>query len=150
MKTFLMKQKKGDRGFSLIEIVIAISVLFVGIIGIFSLFPASYRMADLSKITTRMTIVGQSKIDELTALGFANLPEGTTTMADADLQPLISEPAARARFLTSTITITSIGANPLNNASVLKRIEVNIRYQMKAGKFKQELFTTYISNKLHG
>ncbi len=145
-----MVLQKKNLGFSLIEIVIAISVLFVGIIGIFSLFPASYRMADLSKITTRMTLVGQSKLDELLAIGFSNLPQGTTSMTDGDLQPFISDPTVRTRFLTSTVTITNMGLNPLNNAPVLKRITVDMRYQMKAGKFKQESFTTYISNKLHG
>lgn len=146
MNTLLRKKE----GFSLIEIVIAISVLFVGIIGMFSLFPASYRMADLSKMTTRMSLVGQSKIEELTALGFSNLPVGTQTMTNADLQHLVPAGKVRDRLLTSTITIASIEENPLNNASVLKRIDVNMRYQMKPSKFKEELFTTYLSNPRHG
>ncbi|MBN1493804.1 MAG: prepilin-type N-terminal cleavage/methylation domain-containing protein [Candidatus Omnitrophica bacterium] len=146
----MKRTHKTYNGFSLIEIVIAISVLFVGIIGIFSLFPASYRMADLSKITTRMTLVGHSKIDELTALGFNNLPVGTHAITDADLQHLIANPAVRNKFLTSTVTIRTIGQNPLNNSSVLKRIDVNVRYAMKSNKYKTEIFSTYISNPLHG
>lgn len=144
--------KKDENGFTIIEILSATMVLFIGILGIFSLFPTAFGMADLAKTTTKMALVGQSKMEELMAIGFENLSPGTYT--SLDLTHLISDPIEQNRFRNTEIRITTaqgqgpggLAANPLNGNPALYQIEVDVRYELKPGKEKEELFTTYLSN----
>jgi len=147
MPTFL-RQKNA---FTIIEIIISMTVLFIGIVGIFSLFPAAFKMAEFSKATTRMTMVGQSKMEELIAIGFDNLAPGTYT--DLDLSHIISDATLAERFQNTQVLIATAegysnneARNPLNDNPLLIKIEVDVRYQLSSGKDKSEVFTTYLSN----
>ena len=127
------------------------AVLFIGLIGILALFPSSARMADLSRVTTHVTLLGQSKLDELIGIGFNELPTPMSeTIAASDLDRLVPNESIRSRMSTTLIEVESIADNPLNNRSVLKEVRVIVRYALKPGKFREEVFRTFLSNMTHG
>lgn len=66
-------------GFSLIEVLIAIAILSVAIIGIVALFPTSYSHIKSAGRISTMNHLGQQKLDQLRDLDFddANLADGT-------------------------------------------------------------------------
>ena len=139
------------KAFTILEIVIAMAVLFIGLIGILSLFPSSARMADLSRVTTHMTLLGQSKLDELVGIRFNDLPDTLSdTISTADLNRLVANESVRPRLDTTLIEIENIAQNPLNSRSVLKELRVIVRYALKPGKFRETTFRTFVSNMGHG
>lgn len=143
---------RSHHAFTLIEVIAAMTVLFVGIIGICALFPASFQMAQVSKITTQATLIGQSKLDEMTALGFARTPIGTYTLTNQDLARFVPDAAERRKFRMSTVAVTAVPntQNPLNNQYILKKITATVVYEFAPGRTKQDVFTTYLSNLRHG
>ena len=69
-------------GFNLIEVVLALSVLSFALVGIISLFPLALNTAKDSKSETRVALIAQTLLAELTATGgnsrifFSNWPSG--------------------------------------------------------------------------
>lgn len=65
-------------GFTLVELLVAIVILAVGIIGIMTLFPQSYGHVGNAGRLSIMNHIGQKKLDELKTLSYddANLLDG--------------------------------------------------------------------------
>lgn len=68
----MLKLTSNDRGFSLIELVIAIFILAIGILGYMSLFGSSIRGTTFSREYTLAATMGQSQIDTLLSTSFSN------------------------------------------------------------------------------
>lgn len=68
----LRKYSHGNPGFSLIEILIAMAILGVAIIGIVGLLPGSYFRITQGGRVSVMTHLGQEKVDELRSLSFSD------------------------------------------------------------------------------
>jgi type IV pilus modification protein PilV len=54
-----------QRGFSLVEVLVAMAVLIVGVIGILQLFPATLRASADSAARAQATLLAQAKVAEL-------------------------------------------------------------------------------------
>jgi prepilin-type N-terminal cleavage/methylation domain-containing protein len=74
LKKLLQKQK----GFTLVELLVAIVILAVGIIGIVTLFPQSYMHVGNAGRLSVMNHLGQQKLDTLKTLSYSdpNLVDG--------------------------------------------------------------------------
>ncbi len=75
----LENQKNGQAGFTLVELLVAIVILAVGIVGIMTLFPQSYRHVGNAGRLSIMNHLGQQKLDELKTLAYSDtdLTDGT-------------------------------------------------------------------------
>ncbi len=70
----------GDRGFSLIELMVSITILGVGILSLAGLFPMAMQRVSAGDMASRATFVAESKIEELKRVPWDQL----TTTAGID------------------------------------------------------------------
>ncbi|HEY4491435.1 MAG TPA: prepilin-type N-terminal cleavage/methylation domain-containing protein, partial [Acidobacteriota bacterium] len=75
----LQSEPNQQEGFSLIELLVAIAILSVAIIGIVALLPTGYSQIGTAGRISTMNHLGQQKLDQLRTLDFedANLTAGT-------------------------------------------------------------------------
>lgn len=83
-------------GFTLIEIVIALAILAVGLVGILSLFPIGFDSARRSVGATQATIFAHEHLDQLKNNGFPALGSTLGTFTDP------------AYTWTQTVTTTTV------------------------------------------
>jgi len=68
-----IKSKRGRRGFTLVEVLIALAILGIGILGVTLLFPAAMRESRLASGETIAAMYADSVVDMLRAHGYEAL-----------------------------------------------------------------------------
>ncbi len=68
---------KNNKGFSLIEVLIALSILNIAIFSLVRLFPFGMNTTKQAEQRTLAVNFAQAKIEELTSLGYEQIPVGT-------------------------------------------------------------------------
>lgn len=71
-KKYLFKEK----GFSLIEVIVAFTILAVAFIGLVQAFPFGLAINKEAESTTAASYLAQDKIEELTSLGYSDINVG--------------------------------------------------------------------------
>nr|MBU1328647.1 type II secretion system GspH family protein [Candidatus Omnitrophota bacterium] len=61
---------KRNRGFSLLELIIAIAVLAVGLVGVLQIFPIGLRASQRAGMMTKASFLAQNKIEDVKLAGF--------------------------------------------------------------------------------
>jgi type IV pilus assembly protein PilV len=75
-----LPKPRPDAGFSLIELMIAITVLGVGILSLAGLYPMATQKVTRGDLESRATFLGQAKVEELKRISWDNL----VTTAETD------------------------------------------------------------------
>lgn len=57
-------------GFSLIEVVIAMALLTIGLVGVLKLFPVGLKASHKAELMSKITIVAQKRLEEIKLAGF--------------------------------------------------------------------------------
>jgi Tfp pilus assembly protein PilV len=70
-------RQRGDGGFSLIEILFALTFLAVGILAVASMIPAGTRGVTQSRVLTTGLMAAQTKMEQLKGTAFTSLAPGT-------------------------------------------------------------------------
>ena len=65
-------------GFSLIELIIALGILSVGLVGAIRVFPLGLRASQRTEMSSRATILAQRTLEELKLTPWATLQDGET------------------------------------------------------------------------
>jgi type IV pilus modification protein PilV len=130
------------RGFTLIEVLVALSILAVGMIGISGLAGTAWRALHKSQATTQAINLAQDRIEALQSVDFDNLevtdaamtctgPAGPVSRPQYTCTPT-SAPINLGKLYTWSYTVTHID---LNNDGIaipaqdgLKRIDVTISW----------------------
>lgn len=94
--------KKGQKGFTLVEVLISASIITITIVGMLGLFTYTSRLAELAGDKVTVLNIAQDKMDEIRNTAFGSIastyPSGTTFALSAPLTG------------TGTITLdTSVG-----------------------------------------
>jgi len=66
---------KKNRGFSLLELIIAIAVLAVGLVGVLQIFPIGLRASQRAGMMTKASFLAQNKIEDVKLAGFDAITE---------------------------------------------------------------------------
>jgi uncharacterized protein (TIGR02598 family) len=119
---------KSKRGFTLLEIVIALAILAIGLVGILSLFPVGFEASRRASMLTEATIHAQQKMEEFKQTGYDGLNSSGGYTAFTDNSGLEWQ-----------VTVDEI--DPPGN---LKSVTLDVRWQEK-GDYKSETFVTYIA-----
>ena len=73
------RARRGNGGFSLIEVLFALTFLAVGILAVASMIPAGTRGVSQSRVLTSGLMMGQRKMEELKGTPFLTLAVGTSS-----------------------------------------------------------------------
>ena len=102
-----MRPLKNEKGFTLIEVLLGISIFAVGLMAIAAMQISAIKVNSSANYLTERTTYAQDKLEELTALSYtdANLASGTTHTDTSNPD--------------FTITWTVIDDNPVTNSKYI-------------------------------
>jgi prepilin-type N-terminal cleavage/methylation domain-containing protein len=104
------------RGFTLIEMMVASTILILGLLGVAGLLTSSYSKNSNSKQITIATTIAEKKMEELKASGFAGLPIVAC--------PGTSAPAPANSSFSVSHCVASVGTD-----NWLKQVQVTVTWQ---------------------
>ena len=110
-----MKEKELiNKGFTLLEVLIAISIFAVGLLGVATMQISAIRGNRLGNEVTQATFLGQAKLEELkNSTNVANEPDGNDQQGIFTRTWVITPNTAYSRRVTVTVAWT-IGGNTHN------------------------------------
>ncbi len=74
-----MRRAQNQRGFTLIEIMVAVTLLSVGLLGMAGLTVGIMRSNSLSNQVTTATALAQAKMEDIKRVGYSGVAEGKST-----------------------------------------------------------------------
>ncbi len=77
-----MRKSKNDKGFTLLEILIALSILSIGLLGLAGLTTSIIHGNMLSNKVTTATTLGQDRMEHFRRLGYSTTPTADTTTTE--------------------------------------------------------------------
>ena len=120
MSEGLMKKTlKSGRGFTLVEILIAVFILAVALIGLISVTVMIIKSNDFSRRMTTATTLAKDKLEQVKRLPYNNVASGVTT----DYFNADSSAGSTGAYFTRIITVTS--NTPAAN---MKTVEVRVQW----------------------
>lgn len=123
-----------NRGFSLLELIIAIAVLAVGLVGILRIFPVGLRASYRSGMITKAAFLGQNKLEEVKVAGFNAITE---------LPPKITLSGTEGDFEWE-IFIDEVDLEGLESTDNIRKVTVNVSWPERS-RTRSKDFITYIT-----
>jgi type II secretory pathway pseudopilin PulG len=130
-----------QKAFTLVELVIALAVLIIGLVGIIAVIPLGQKSAKDAAIISRAAMVASEKIAEVKAYGYTKVAEDppvftlSGTKDDIDWEIAIDDVLA-ADF-------DEFVALPVQD---LKKIVVTVTYAIKNNQPRQDTFRSFIAD----
>lgn len=124
--------RKGVKGFTLVEILLALAILGVGLVGILSVFVTGANSVRRAVEKTEVCFIAQLVFEEFKRLGHINI----SSLTSANI-PILPQHYIDSGYSVATPNITDVGASTLN----LKKVDLTV-YK---GARPIESFTTYIA-----
>ena len=116
-------------GFSLVELIIALSILGIGLIGSMRVFPVGLRASQRAQLRTRAAFIAQQTLEPLKTTAWDQLKEG--------------EVRKEQKPFVIVTTIRSVQPEHVGGALALKQVEVSVEYPQE-GKLRTASFVTYL------
>ncbi|MCK4326682.1 type II secretion system protein [bacterium] len=140
-----MRKLIRSKGFTLLEIVIALAILVIGLVGVLALFPTGLRASKRAGDFTTAAILGQQRLESIKRAGYSlystdgwyNWDVSGETEANAPAQPFPDQPDFSWNAEVTDTTFTP----DLN----LKGVNVIIYWQDR-GQTRSENFFTYLAD----
>lgn len=133
--------RRNKKGFTLVELVIALAVLVIGLVGIIAVIPLGQKSARDAAIISRATMVASEKIAEIKAYGYAKVTE----------EPPIFDLSGTKDDIDWTVTIEDVIGSDFDEfvtlpVQALKKIIVTVTYKIKTNQTRQDTFRSYIAD----
>lgn len=142
---------KYHKGFTLVEIITAIAVLVVGVVGVAQVFPVGLRASKLAGDITIATLVAQKKIEEIKADGYEDISDHLNGSVPNSIDTAVEGDFSYGDDVFSAFSGTVKGFlvedsdKPGNPIDGLYRIDVEIKW-LDRGSERKEVFKTYIGD----
>ena len=114
--------KSINTGFTFLEVIIAISVLIIGILAVLQVFPLALNIEKLNQMETQAVFLAQEKIEEKISRTYQDV-QITTEIEDS-----LPSPFERFSRETKIIYVDSDLATTTSDLG-LKKIEITVRWQ---------------------
>lgn len=124
------------KGFSLLELIIAIGVLAVGLVGVLQIFPVGLRASQRAGMMTKTAFLAQNKLEEVKMSGFGSITALPPTI------PLAGEDGD----FEWEITIDKPELNGLNDNDNMRKVTVTVSW-MDRSKKRSKDFITYVTRR---
>jgi len=124
----------GRKGFSLLELIIAIAVLAVGLVGVLQIFPIGLRASQAAGMMTKASFLAQNKIEDLKLAGFD---------AIAELPPKIPLSGRDGDF-DWAIKIDDVSLEGVESSSDMRKVVVTISWPERNNTRSKD-FITYVT-----
>jgi type IV pilus assembly protein PilV len=122
------------KGFSLLELIIAVAVLAVGLVGVLQIFPVGLRASYRSGILTKAAFLAQNKIEEIKMAGFE---------AVAAVPPKINLSGKENDFEWE-IFIDEMNPEGLEHPDNMRKITLVVAW-MERNRIRSKDFVTYVT-----
>lgn len=128
------------QGFTIIEALIAITVLIVGIVAVLYMFPISIQIENYSQQISTALQLSQEKIEEETSKYYTNILVGTTTENQL--------PAPFERYSRQTV-VNYVDSNfqATSTDTGLKKMKVKVSFETPLGLEKKVEILTLIAKR---
>lgn len=131
--------KANQRGMSLLEIMVALSILVVTFITLMQSFPLSLSINKTSENATKASYLAQAKLEELNSLGYNNISTGTI-----EAKHRLSEDSTNYLYYFQRQTTVSYVDGNLQTSGTdtgLKKIAITIYYTNSLSKTEKSYTT---------
>jgi len=128
--------KFSNAGFTLLEAMIAISILVIGIVAVLQIFPLALNIEKLNQMETQADFLAQEKIEEKASRSYQDIQVTTET------ENSLPSPFERFSRETKVIYVDSDLATTTSDLG-LKKIEVTVQWQspLRLGEKSVNLIT---------
>jgi type IV pilus modification protein PilV len=75
-----MRRRNSERGFTLIEVLVALSIMSLGMIGILALQKAATSASGYSRRATEAAVLAEDRLEEMRTLPLSTVTDGTDTV----------------------------------------------------------------------
>ena len=116
-------------GFSLVELIIALAILSVGIVGAMRVFPVGLRASRRAELNSRAVMAAQRALESLKLKPGSDLVDGETTEQDGGFEVITK--------------LSPVEGVHLADLTRLKAAEVTVRW-VQDGRSHQLTFVTYV------
>ena len=123
-----------NKGFSLLELIIAIAVLAVGLVGVLQIFPIGLRASQRAGMMTKAAFLAQNKIEDIKLAGFDAITE---------LPPKIPLSGKDGDFEWN-IKIDDVNLEGVENTSEMRKVTVILTWPERNTTRSKE-FITYVT-----
>lgn len=124
---------RSSNSFTLIELIIAIFILAVGIVGVLQAFPIGTQVASMSKMATVATQLAQQKMEEIISKPYTDISSEATTTLSSPFQ-------AYSRAVEVTCyDPNGEGISPDCPDTGIKKIEVIVLWKSPLGPSQKEV-----------
>ena len=136
------------RGFTFIELLIAISVFSAGVVTLLEIFPVNRRFLVQSADTTQAVFLAQEEVETIRGVSYANLTPGTYeaahTLGSGTGDPLNQYTRATIVTLLADNGTSSTWTSTSSDQG-LKKVDVTVTWT-EHNVSRQYVTTTYVSN----
>jgi len=135
-----MKTKfKNQLGMSLLEVMVAFSILTLTFTALMQSFPYSLTINKTSENAAKAAYLAQAKLEELNSLGYGNISTGTIEAKHR----LADNPTDYLYYFQRQTTVSFVDGNLADSASDLglKKISVTVYYSNALSKVEKEYGT---------
>ena len=135
-----MKTKfKNQLGMSLLEVMVAFSILTLTFTALMQSFPYSLAINKTSENAAKAAYLAQAKLEELNSLGYGNISTGTIEAKHR----LADNPTDYLYYFQRQTTVSLVDGNLADSASDLglKKISVTVYYSNALSKVEKEYST---------
>ena len=120
-----------NKGFSLLELIIAIAVLAVGLVGVLQIFPIGLRASQRAGMMTKAAFLAQNKIEDVKLAGFDAITE---------LPPKIPLSGKDGDFEWN-IKIDDVNLEGIENSSEMRKVTVILTWPERNTTRSKDLIT---------
>lgn len=124
-----------NKGITLIETVIAVSVLALGIIGVLQAFPLGAHLAKTAQMSTIATELGQAKIEQELSRSYNDVPMADTVEDYGSISEFLSfKRITQINCVrASDLTVVNCDYDPVDDPAPMKKVEVTVYWRSTLG-----------------
>ncbi len=134
------------KGFTLIELIIAIFILALGITAVFAIFPLGIQIVGFSKMSTIATYLGGAKIEEIISKPYNEIFSESKQTLDSPFSAYSGE--TEVSCVDPDLQEVACNYDLANDPNPMKKIEVTVSWKSSLGIVERSIeLLTLISKK---